>query len=745
MILHRSETPMADQSPVSGQETDEICRILNGILGEGVDVHRCLAAQALGRIGAPAAAPALIAALLDEDEDVRTDAAEALVKLADPGAGQQLLENLLGDPCTEVKLAAMETLAKLGDRQVVPWLIRMLKGRDEEIAWDEEEFYSSGWDDWVDIQVKAVEALAVLKAEEAVPDIVAAMAVEDGQDMTETAFKALARLGRPGIEALAEFLEEDSDRLRRRAATALAGSEAETAAGPLARAFADPSPSVRLAAMRALAARAPGDDRLRVFFADPDAGMRAEAVKMFGDRYPAQLVELLDDGSNAVRVAVLTALANTPDFPADEGLVARLRAGLKDEEPAVATAASRALAAVGGEGAAEDLSPILANVAQPAEVRLGALQGLAMIGGELAEQALVGIIDDDVRPVRLEALSALARLASADAQWPNTAGEALLSALEGGYQPDETGEAEDESAEAQRKPEPAADDPVAGLAVVSDPANDDFPTSTLASILEDTPEAAKAVGLPEEGVELTSTDMERLALAKQIKSKKRVSLAPKVVRHDDIRRFAARVLGDLAQPEAARALAQALSGFDLDTRLAAADSLARVGARLTTLPADVGDTVLAATADADRDMRLPLLRTLATCQGEAVTELLQTHLSDSDPFVRSEAIRALAKQGLVGSKVEALLNDSDPAVRLSAAEAIAGAGGDGAVQALVDFAFSFEGYHGQQAALLLRDLDAAGASALFADVLQDPAHQRIWSVAIAALAEINHSQPVAVS
>ena len=53
-----------------------------------IDVHRCLAAQASGRIGAAGGSSSrLIAALLDEDEDVRNDAAEALSNIGRP-AGQ---------------------------------------------------------------------------------------------------------------------------------------------------------------------------------------------------------------------------------------------------------------------------------------------------------------------------------------------------------------------------------------------------------------------------------------------------------------------------------------------------------------------------------------------------------------------------------------------------------------------------------------------------------------------------------
>ena len=42
-----------------------------------------------------------------------------------------------------------------------------------------------------------------------------------------------------------------------------------------------------------------------------------------------------------------------------------------------------------------------------------------------------------------------------------------------------------------------------------------FPTSTLDSMINEAPAISKAVGLPEQGIELSPTDMERLAIAKR--------------------------------------------------------------------------------------------------------------------------------------------------------------------------------------------------------------------------------------
>ena len=59
----------------------------------------------------------------------------------DAKAAPKLLENLIGDPCFEVKIAAVQALSKMQFQEVVPWLKRLLVRHDEEINWDEEEFY----------------------------------------------------------------------------------------------------------------------------------------------------------------------------------------------------------------------------------------------------------------------------------------------------------------------------------------------------------------------------------------------------------------------------------------------------------------------------------------------------------------------------------------------------------------------------------------------------------------------------
>jgi len=731
------------KDPASQPVLDNICRVLSGILCDGVDVHRCLAARALGRIGAPVAVQPLIAALLDEDEDVRTDAAEALSEMADPRAARQLLENLLGDPCTDVKLAAIATLVKLKDRRVIPWLQRMVKGRDEEIVWDEEEFYASGWDDWVDIQIKAVDALADLNAGEAVPDILAAMRAEDSQDMTEAAFKALARMGRPGIEALACFLNEDSVRLRRRAAAALGACDDLEAEGPLERAFTDSSSEVRSAAMRALAARAPADGRLAVLLDDSDATVRTEAVRLYGTEHPDLLPDMIGDASKSVQLAALTVLESITNLPADKTLVTALREKLGNRAGDIAAAAARALAArAPPQAAVNDLISLLGDATRPVNARLGALQGLTVVGGDQAVEALAGMINDEERSIRLETMAALARLAWADAVWPNAAGDALLFALRDGYGPDLDDDNEDPAPAIPKNTDEETGEPASSAASEKEDDIGAFPTSTLSAMLNDVPEAREVAGLPHDGVELTPVDMERLALAKRIKGKRRMQLVPEVVLHKDIRSFAIRVLGDLYHADVAHELAGVLKNKDAGLCMAAADSLARIGEQLNPLPDSVTEVLMDTAATANRDLKLLLIRALGAAGNKAVPAFLSGQINDEDSFVQVEAVRALSRMGQANSEVVTLLGDPDPSVRLSAAQAIAAANDTDAVTQLVDFALSYEGYHGRQAARLLRDLDPGRASTLFIEVLLDPERKRTWSVAIEALEELNCSQPV---
>jgi HEAT repeat protein len=643
---------------------------------------------------------------------------------------------------------------------IVPWLIRLLKGRDEEMAWDEDAIYQDGWDDWIDMQVTAIEGLAAFGVSDAVPDVIEAIEDEFGQDLSEKGFRALALMGEPGIAALVRYLDGKNIRMRRRAAAVLATSDAPAAREAVGRALKAKSSELRAATLRAVAGRNPKDPRLAELFIDSQAEIRAEAVLLIGRVYPARAAVLLRDSNWDVQSAVLELIAAAPSLFDGEELAELIRTRLQSESVNVGAAALKAIGALLGEDALPDVLGILTNRDIPLARRLAAVAALARIGGEHAVAGFTAVLGEGERQVRLDAMSQLASLAD-EGEWPNPAGYALLAALRGELVPateeveaeaeaeevvaeaeEAVAEAEEAVAEAaEEEPEETEEEPV--------PAYDVFPTSTLAAIIAgDAPpslvgEAVEAAEAAEPVI--TEEDEEFLELSRQrAMRKQKVSPNPKVAAHQDVRRFAARVLGNVAKDDVALALAEALVDQDEDVRLAAVDSLTRLAARLGGLPGDASDTVVTATGSADRDMRLAALRALGAAPKEGAADLFRRHLADADPFVRAEAVRGLARSGGEIQEIEKFLTESEPGVREAAAGAVAAAGGVDAVELLVDFAFFRDGFHKERAARLLRGIDAATATDRFLDVLDDDERMRVWAVAIMALADLNRPQIEAV-
>jgi len=742
---------------------EALCQVLRA----GQDVHRCLAAHALGRIGYGPAVDPLIDALLDEDEDVRGEAAEALFRLGDPRAGDALVRNLVEDPCGQVKINATEALGAMGVRGAEPFLRRLAVGRDDAVAWDDEEFLGGGWDDWLDVQIKAIEALGALGARDAVSDIVAALDDEMGQDLSETAFRVLARLGEPGAEALARYATKGDARVRRRAVGALARSDTAVARAALLAALEDASADVRLAAFAGLAARDPAAACLAAGLDDPDPAIRAAAVRLCIRYWPDRLHALLDDPADAVQTAALDALTADPALAyssALENLEFRLRVKLRGPSAEVAVAACRAVAALFPAAGTADLAEQLHDTGCPVPLRAASARALGEIGSEAAVEALRAAVGSDTRQVRLDAIAALARVAARPDR-PARALEALLAAVRGELVP--------------APPASAAPEPVEIEVVETAPAAPkqgdagEWPSSTLAALgihdlkaqsradapavaeptiepsAEATPDVEDDVPLADDDVppDLTDEEQEFLERARQWdgprRMRKHVPLEPDVAAHEDVRRFAARVMGDVPGPAVAAALTEALSGADPEVRRVAAESLGRVAGRLGGLGAPGAAALMDALGDEDRDLRLAAARALGSggttpeITAPGITAAVRGLLDDPDGHVRAQAARTLAALGAVGDEVTVLLDDPDPGVRQAGAEALAARGDADTEKILVEFAFAHEGMHGRAVARLLRDAGLTGAGARFLRVLADGAQTPRWRVSIEALEELH--------
>jgi len=739
---------------------DRVCQSLCDLLSNGLDIHRTIAAQALGHMGYNEAVPELVAALLDEDGDVRTDAAAALSELGDPRAAEQLMENLLGDPCPEVKLAAIDALTNFKHQEVVPWLRRMLKGRDEEIVWDEEEFYETGWDDWVDIQVKAISALAKFGDKGAVADIVEAMEGENAHDITEVVFSALGELGEPGTEALARYVSDKDERKRRRVVSVLGSLGGTIASKAIAKALQDKVADVRMAAGRALADKDPQDKRLEMLLVDKDAEVRAAFVPICGNQHPARLSALLFEQSPIVQTAVLRELRNNPGIADEMGLRGRLLEIFEGAENAPAALVAQVIVAVAGDEFEGEILERLNDPLCPSDVRLGVIKALSMLDTEPSLETLKSLLSDDHRQIRLDAMAAISARASGAGTWPNPAGEILLAALRGEVVP----EPEDEEAEEIEKAEES--DPATGehadtagaesevtesidaaqpmlseeMAEGAD-GEDAFPSSTMAALLGAESPSVDAVLSGEDKVELTDTDLEFLELTHRSPKKRKITPPEAIVApHQDVRRFAARILGDFARNDVAVGLAQAMNETDKELTVSAADSLAHVGAELGEYPYEVVEVLIEKIDSTDGDIRFGVTRALAQAGTEGAAKLLKKCLKDRSSFVRTEAIRGLALCGKADAAVEACLSDEIPAVRLAAAQAVSPGADADLIRRLVNFAFEFEGYHGRDVARLLLTNNVALARSLFLDVLKDTERKRVWKVAIEALEELGRPQ-----
>ncbi|MHA1109189.1 MAG: HEAT repeat domain-containing protein, partial [Alphaproteobacteria bacterium] len=592
-----------------------------------------------------------------------------------------------------------------------------------------------GWDDWIDMQVMAIEGLASFGVSDAVPNVIEAIEDEFGQDLSEIGFRTLIRMGEPGIIALVGYLDGKDGRMSRRAAAVLATSDAPSAQEGITRALKAKSTELRTGTLRAVAGRNPKDPRLTPMFVDRQAEIRAETVRQIGRLYPARAAILLRDSNWDVQRAVLDLIATASSLFDGDELANLIRTRLQSESVDVGAAALKAIGALLGEDALADILGILTDRDIPLVRRLAAVAALGRIGGEHAVAGFTAVLGDGERQLRLEATGQLARLAG-DGEWPNPAGYALLAGLRGELvPPPETDDAEETEA-AEQEPEEPADDQAPDYEV--------FPTSTLAAIIAGDKPPASASESAEPVI--TDEDEEFLELSRQrAMRKKKVSPNPKVAAHQDVRRFAAKVLGNVGQDDVALALANVLEDRDEDVRLSAVDSLVQVAARLGRLPAEVNTAVVTAAGSADRDMRLAAIRALGNSPDPGSVALFRRGLEDADPFVRAEAIRGLMRSGGDVSEINKFLTDSEPGVREAAAEAFAGVGGETAVDRLVDFAFFRNGFHKEKAALLLRGIDAIAATERFLAVLEDDERIRVWAVAILALADLRRPQTETVS
>lgn len=731
----------------SDSASGDVGQVLAEILQDGIDIHRCAAARGLKQIADKNAVGPLTKALLDEDEDVRTDAASALDGIADSAACARLLANLVGDPNGEVKLAAIDALVSANYSDVVPLLRRLVVGRDEEVIWDEDDIIAGGWDDWADVQMRAIAGLGTLGIADAVGDIVDAIHAKDQQDVSEAACKALANMGSDGTAALFALLDDKDERFRRRAAARLATLDTDDAAAALAKAIEDPAASVRLAVANHLAARNPANPHLQLLLLDGDPTVREVTLRLCGAHHPERLELLLADNNIKVRRAALDVLVSNPHL-LDAGVHGNtIEEIIEGQDGVMAGFAAQAYGLMDPKKAEDRLVAAVTDTETPLELRIGAVKGLSHGEGEAVSEAMVTALNSDERQLRVAALTQLLAMAS-KADWPNVYGAILIAASKGDLLVVDDGvSGEDDPADQIENTIDATDDAGEKLEFVDherDDAADDqgsYPVSTLGSMLgidAENVDVAEAVPVSRES-HIGPEDLEFLSIAQNRKkvSKKRLSPDAKIAAYEDVPILAARLLGDLPRDGVSAALAEYLGSKDAEVVRAAAESLASLAQAGIAFDVDIERRLIAALAHSDRGVRLAAIRALAAAKCEMAVMQFINMLTDTDSFIRAECVHALARLDAVAHGVRELLNDPEPPVRLAAAKAVAGSGGADVVNLLGEFAMAFEAYHGREAAELIRKINPTEGNAFFFNVLADEQRKRFWQVAIEALGELN--------
>ena len=714
----------------------KISGILEEILCEGVDVHRCAAAGAIGKIKNPGASKALQKALLDEDEDVRTDAMTALAELADPASGEKILESFLGDPCPEVKLFAIKAFGNINYKPAVPHLLTLVTEQSEEIVWDLDSFHQTGWDDFQDYQLAAIKALGQMGETDVIPEIFKAMDDLEGQDITQTAIPVLANLGNEGIDALAKMIKTDNVRIRRRICAEL--QPGKSAAGDMlfTVCLADESAEVRHIAVGNLIEHNIDDERLVTFLDDPDADIRALVLSYIGNKHRDKVVEMLGDRSPVVKQAAFRVIASYPELFEKEGFSEIVRNAIAGV-PQTAGDAAVAWAALIGEPAAKSLGAALQDPKQPQDFRIGLIEALSLLGDAgfawLAEAA-----GDKNRQIRLTALTAIAEIAK-EGDWPNKASEALFAALNGDLVEEveeELGDEEELEADAEVEAQAEADDDE--LAEADQDENEGEAVSTLDQLLKhgvnDT--------LPDNGdeeepepVELTEEDKKFLELSEQRAMKKgKVSLEVKVAPHQDVRRFAATLLGDFGQPEVPGLLAAAMKEGDDELKHCCLESLSVIGTNGYSLGQDIFEAIKSEALSDDRNMRMLAVRCLGFMQGSEVEDTIAGLCNDDDVHVRLEAVRSIGmKQGHDDILLDAL-KDTYPGVRTNAGKALAKQ--QRCMDELIALTLKYDGMHKDEMVELFKQWDRQQAAEKYLNIIENEDQKRVWVVAIQALGDL---------
>ncbi len=727
------------------------------VLENGNEANRCFAAQALGHIGANEAVSPLIERLRDEDEDVAIDAAYALGLLKDPQAIPFLWECYIHDPSGDVKVSVIEALGKIGGDNIVDNLITVVQGRGDEIVWE----LDGDWDDWWDAQLKAIEALGKIGHRKGVMPILNAIDDEENQELTEVGFKALASMGDEGIDHLIKRFKINIPLHRRRVIKALSNHNSDRAKQVFVSGLQDSDVSVRMIAADALAKQEDPEyvPHLLALLKDLHPQARQKIVALI-EKYELtnfltrqdtkNFLALFHDKDVSVRRQAIETTGNLKIMEFSN----KVLDAIHDPDAGVAIAAIEALGQLKIKESVQSLAAILLKKELGTRYRSTAALALGNLVDKEEIPFLINTLKDDDRLVRLNSLIAISRLDQEHAI------PILLAALHGKLVLPPKEEKPEELAEVENSPESVdesvvetAGDAEAETETVEqdieelEEEEEQGPQSTLEAIAashnQETP------GNGEEAAVLSEVEKEFLAIAEENirvgnELLSRQTLAP----HQDIRQFAARLLGELGGKQVVEALIQSLQSADFLVQQEAAESLGIVG--------DVGaiEPLIPLLKSENPDVQLKTSRALGCLQATSAIPQLLECLAQGNTLVRIQVLQALGE--IVGgnspvelaevlkTQLQLCLKDQEMGVRKAAAEALLQLRDLSVVAAIVEMTFMDEGNQRVEVSRLLRQFIPEQASVEFLKILTDPAQEYYHRIAIEELQEIYRQESTTV-
>ncbi|PSP55909.1 phycocyanin alpha phycocyanobilin lyase [Halobacteriales archaeon QS_1_67_19] len=395
------------------EKTGDVTELTSLLESSSNEAVRRRAAEILGDADAPdeeVLSPLVAAAREDDSESVRAAAIDALDQRhaieelisaltdqevptdgAEWARAEALVESLSAD-LPELRMAAANALGRIGDRAGTKALAGRLEDPDPRV------------------RARAARALGRIEDPRAVPALRARL--DDGQvEVRREAADSLGRIGgEKALAALLELLDDDSETVRRIAANSLGNFGSAKPLDALVSLLSDDNEGVRRAAVFSLIeilSNAPGQQshKLRETIVEKLSANDHESVV-------DSLVDILAQGTQPhQRRNAAWLLGRVTGERNRAAAIDALASVLDDHDGMTAQFAATSIANVGGEVAEDALLDVLDDPEAGSAARAKAAFTLGKVGGERARQRLDELIDrTDDEEVRKRAFSALSKL-----------------------------------------------------------------------------------------------------------------------------------------------------------------------------------------------------------------------------------------------------------------------------------------------------------------------------------------------